>query len=263
MNVTPDLIKKENIKVYSSIGKNYDLLHPEVWNWREQMRCWKLLKKTLHNVSNQKNPLILDVGAGTGNLTLKYLSRGCKVISVDISHEMLSVLKKKLSFKQRKNSLIICADIESIIERIPMVDGICFYAVLHHLYDYINLVRLCIPKIKKGGFFFSMHDPLIQKPKSKSIYAAHRIIRVLDENLYHFKIRLHGFNSNNLPDEDGAEYHQDGMMEHLDLRSILESSGLYIEHFENYVSRRYGFFSWLAKDVFGAENCFAYVARKS
>lgn len=40
---------------------------------------------------------VLDVGCGTGNYTFRLLNKGCQVIGVDISEDMLSVAREKMS----------------------------------------------------------------------------------------------------------------------------------------------------------------------
>ena len=142
MKINSKLVKSENIKVYASEAKLYDELHPELWNWYEQKLYQKLVDKTLKIIKGKKNPVIVDVGAGTGNLTLKYLEAGCRVISVDISKEMLQVLEAKLTKAQKKKCTIINADIESVLPKIGQIDGVCFSGVLHHLYDYVSQIGL-------------------------------------------------------------------------------------------------------------------------
>lgn len=43
--------------------------------------------------------LILDVGCGTGNFSIKLAEKGCKVIGIDLSEEMLSIAREKAEEK--------------------------------------------------------------------------------------------------------------------------------------------------------------------
>ncbi len=42
---------------------------------------------------------ILDVGCGTGNFTIKLAERGCKVVGIDISQDMLAIAREKIKGK--------------------------------------------------------------------------------------------------------------------------------------------------------------------
>jgi ubiquinone/menaquinone biosynthesis C-methylase UbiE len=263
VQITDEIVREENRQVYAAEAKTYDVLHPEVWNWYEQKRYHRLVKDTLA-ILNKKNPVIVDVGAGTGNLTLKYLSAGCRLISIDISKQMLSELEKKLRNDQEDRVQLICCDIETALGEISEFDGICFSSVLHHIYDYKDVIRTALKKLNPGGFFFNIHDPLIQEPKSRIVFRIHRLLGIVDERLYRLNAKRKGYNIDTFPDDSIAEFHQTkGTFKHKDLMEFLVQQGLSIEHFETYTSRRYGFFGWLATEIIGSENSFALIGRKS
>ncbi|EJO5347378.1 methyltransferase domain-containing protein [Clostridium botulinum] len=68
---------KGELKIY----KNYDLILQNVYN--------------LVNELEFKNPMILEIGVGTGNLASKFLNNNCNIIGIDQSREMLLVAKQK------------------------------------------------------------------------------------------------------------------------------------------------------------------------
>lgn len=68
---------KGELKIYT----NYDLILDKVYD--------------LAVDSNMNKPCILEIGAGTGNLSGKFLDRGYDIIAIDQSREMLSVAKEK------------------------------------------------------------------------------------------------------------------------------------------------------------------------
>lgn len=72
-------VKKDNgqLKIY----KNYDFILQSVYD--------------LVNELDIKNPSILEIGVGTGNLASKFLNNNYNIIGIDQSREMLSVAKEK------------------------------------------------------------------------------------------------------------------------------------------------------------------------
>jgi 2-polyprenyl-3-methyl-5-hydroxy-6-metoxy-1,4-benzoquinol methylase len=265
MRITPDTVKAENIKVYASEARTYDLLHPELWNAFEQKRMHRLVGMTLSLLPQRTEPVhVVDVGAGTGNLALKYLAHGCHVTAIDISQEMLEILEQKLGPEWRERCKIICSDVESALTQIRTLDGVCFSSVLHHLYDYEAVIREFVAKMRPGGFFFNTHDPLVQKPRSEFIFKLHRIIGRLDEALYRWNARRMGYRLEEFPDDSIAEYHQSGKtMDFKALEAYLKVIGMKVEHFETFTSRRFALFAWLSTEVIRSENSFTYIACKT
>lgn len=74
-----DDVKKDNgqLKIY----KNYELILQSVYDLVEEL--------------DRKNPKILEIGVGTGNLASKFLNSNYEIIGIDQSREMLSVAKEK------------------------------------------------------------------------------------------------------------------------------------------------------------------------
>ncbi|MGL5415017.1 MAG: MerR family transcriptional regulator [Clostridium sp.] len=72
-------IKKDNgeLKIY----KNYEIILQKVYDLAIRLET--------------KNPKILEIGIGTGNLGSKFLESGYEIIGIDQSREMLAVAKEK------------------------------------------------------------------------------------------------------------------------------------------------------------------------
>lgn len=64
---------RKGIKDYDKIVTEYDLKHDEIYNEIEQKRIFATIKDLLGYI-NKKNIFVLDFGAGTSNLTLKFLN---------------------------------------------------------------------------------------------------------------------------------------------------------------------------------------------
>ncbi len=56
----------------------------------------QVLRTVLHTAQPQAGQTVLDLGAGTGNLTALFTKAGCRVWGTDYSSEMLALARKKL-----------------------------------------------------------------------------------------------------------------------------------------------------------------------
>lgn len=113
-----------------------------------------------------RTPHCLDCGGGTGNLTLKMCSRGWSVTTVDISGEMLDLLKNKARSKGY-SPVLVQSPIEDFLEKThDDYDFVGFSSVLHHLHSYAKVIKQVIPRIRIGGFFYSNYDPVVpERPR--------------------------------------------------------------------------------------------------
>lgn len=98
---------------------------------------------------------VLDIGAGTGAHTLE-LARFCKeIVAIDISDEMLSILKEKAVNRNISNIRTVKAGFLTFQDEKESFDIIISNVVLHHLPDFWKLAALQnIRKyLKKNGVF--------------------------------------------------------------------------------------------------------------
>jgi SAM-dependent methyltransferase len=106
---------------------------------------------------------VLDCGGGSGNLTLKMLRRGWVATIVDVSSEMLDLLKAKAN-ANRYQAEFVHSSIESFCASSDKkFEVVTFSSVLHHLYDPLSVVGAVAAKVAPGGFFYSNFDPAIPK----------------------------------------------------------------------------------------------------
>ena len=146
---------KRNKKIHDKVFKTYNLKHSEIYNEFEQNRLYKVISKVV-NLSGKTSPNILDVGAGTGNLSLKFLKLGCKVTSSDVSVKSLELLKK-LSNDNKNLNLAKIQDKNLSFED-NFFDIVCTYSVLHHIPDYLYAVKEMIRVTKPGGLIYIDHE---------------------------------------------------------------------------------------------------------
>jgi 2-polyprenyl-3-methyl-5-hydroxy-6-metoxy-1,4-benzoquinol methylase len=112
----------------------------------------------------------LDCGGGTGNLTLKMLRRGWDVVVVDVSDDMLCILRSKVAAAGRRATFINDSVENFFSDSTQRFDLIAFSSVLHHLFSPLSVVKDAGSRIYPGGFFYSTFDPV---PPSSQLAATY------------------------------------------------------------------------------------------
>ena len=152
-------ILNENVKLHRVEAAWYDRIHPEEFNWFEQRRIAADLRFFRERIP-QEHPCFLDIGCGTGNLFLKLLGSGCRVWGVDISPEMIAVLRGKIPAADAARADLTVQPVDEYLEACTVrFDGIVASSVLHHLPDYLQTLRTALGLLKPGGWIYLTHEP--------------------------------------------------------------------------------------------------------
>ena len=108
-------------------------------------------------------PEVLDLGAGEGSVTLPFLELGAKVTAVDISESQARALQAKCANRTEKLE-VRCQDVFDAIKSIQLegrqYDIIVANSFLHHVPDYLSLIRQAAAILSRHGQLFSFQDPL-------------------------------------------------------------------------------------------------------
>lgn len=154
-----DRIIARNVAAYDLVAASYDEAHPEIFNAVEQERLAGAVREVLAAAGSGRGaPVrVLDVGAGTGNLTAHLLAAGAVVVAADVSAECLRVVSEKFAHTGRLDTQLI--DGRSLA---VLADG-CFdvaacYSVLHHVPDYVSLVAEMARVVRRGGLVYLDHE---------------------------------------------------------------------------------------------------------
>jgi len=253
-------IKTENIEVHRKEAPLYDTLHSEIFNFYEQKRTINDIIFIAKQISKTK-PRALDIGCGTGNLTLKFLERGFHVTGVDITREMIDVLRSKLRSKnQYDDSLkLIECDIDTFISsETEKYDVIAFSSTLHHLPFYVETLYKCINLLNDGGIVYITHEPL-PGVKQNLIW---KMFAKIDSLLFYLILKLRGIKIPRIS-YIYSDYHaQKG----LDIDRIIENlihEGCEILKFEKYNVRKFGILSLIENKLNSSKTMFKLIARKS
>ncbi|MFH1656720.1 MAG: class I SAM-dependent methyltransferase [Candidatus Nealsonbacteria bacterium] len=108
---------------------------------------------------------ILEIGAGTGRITIPLLEKGADVTALDISSNMLKILEEKAEKKNIKTKTI-CADMRNFKLRDKFEAIIITYRSFQHLYTVDNQIKT-LKNIKKylkpnGVLIFDVYKPSLK-----------------------------------------------------------------------------------------------------
>ncbi len=217
---------------------------------------------------HSQTPTILDLGAGEGSVTLPFLELGAKVVAVDISRSQLDALKTKC--EQFGDMLEVrCEDInEALKDKRKTYDIIVVNSFLHHVPDYLGLIREAVTVLNPYGQFFSFQDPLHYDSVGKAniafsnlAYFSWRVFKgdVIGGLMRRIR-RSHGIY---LEDSvsDNTEYHvtRNGVDQDAIFR-LFENMGFDC-NIESYFSTQSRLFQAIGS-ILGMKNTFAVVAQK-
>jgi ubiquinone/menaquinone biosynthesis C-methylase UbiE len=253
------VIQKANINVHAAEATVYDAIHTEIFNQYEQNRVKADIRKIAGMVDKKKEVTALDVGCGTGNLTLKLAQAGFQVTAIDISLEMLKELAKRVSIAGLKDRVqIICCDAESFLSSSPTWDVVTFGSVLHHLHDYYHVLQLAASKLEGKGVIYIVHEPLFDKRVSVLSQALRKPFR----KLYSFKLRLQRIKRLSI-DYSYSDYHARDGINIEELSKFLEEQGLATVEIERYAVESFALWARVRTVLLKEYDNFGLIASKT
>ena len=113
-----------------------------------------------HAAKYSETPRVLDLGAGEGSATLPLLELGARVTAVDVSESQLDALRGKCARFADRLEVRCETTGETLRTRGRQYDIIVASSFLHHIPDYLGLIRQAILVLTPHGQFFSFQDPL-------------------------------------------------------------------------------------------------------
>jgi len=146
-----------NIEIHNLIYKKYESRHPEIYNSIEQKRLENALINASNFIETKAGKLIaLDIGCGAGNLTNHLLNIGMHVVSADVSDNFLQLIKERFKGKPLETLKLNGTDFSNIPS--GSFDMVCIYSVLHHIPDYLFIIKEMTRVCKKGGIIYIDHE---------------------------------------------------------------------------------------------------------
>jgi len=247
-------IHEANVAVHRFEAKYYELIHPEVYNRHEQKRIKSTLKMVdnlvLDNHVNTKRAL--DVGAGTGNLTIKLLQMGYEVTATDISTEMCEILEKKCrKYLEAKKLVVINSPIEDVNFGKDEFDLITCYSVLHHLPDYVDTIKRLCDLLKKGGVIYLDHEisPFYWKSEENKVAQLVKLVYFHSNPLLNtIYFRLVGANIPSIDYGLSDYWHRkEHHLDHREIRRVFKSADFDFFKRKDYYLK---FWSWVSNPIY-------------
>jgi len=149
----------QNVAAHDAVARTYDAGHPEIFNAVEQARLAVAVREALQAVQGPSpaGPRVLDIGTGTGNLAAHFLSAGAHVTATDVSAECLHVVTEKFGATGRlATARIDGRGLGQFAD--ASFDVAACYSVLHHVPDYLALVREMARVVRPGGVVYIDHE---------------------------------------------------------------------------------------------------------
>ena len=160
---------------YTSLAKYYDRLNSEIdyGKWAD------FIKKQLDSFGIKEGSLVLDLGCGTGNITIPLAERGYDMIGIDGSPDMLNeaLLKAQSS---KKEILWLCQDMRSFELYGTVAATVCCLDSLNYLTGKRGFEK-CLSLVHNyldpdGIFIFDVNTPY----KFQNVYADNHYILEAD-----------------------------------------------------------------------------------
>lgn len=148
-----------NARAHDALGAGYDARHPEIFNPVEQARLREAVRRAVALAGEDgRRVRALDVGCGTGNVTAHLIAAGATVTAADLSATFLDLVRERFAATGRLDGVLRLngRDLQ------PAADGtydlVAAYSVLHHVPDYVALVREMARVAAPGGVVMIDHE---------------------------------------------------------------------------------------------------------
>jgi ubiquinone/menaquinone biosynthesis C-methylase UbiE len=152
-------------------------------------RHHKLLDLVVELSRIKDNDIVLDIGCGTGLLSLKFLREAdCLIYGIDSSSDMLKLFKNKIK-KLGLSRKITCEleDAENLDFKIDFFDIIASTVTLHHVKNKYPVIKKIYRVLKPGGKFI-LGD--IDMDTTGNLRNPKRMLRILDYLKEEFALAL-------------------------------------------------------------------------
>ena len=120
------------------------------------------------------NPIVLDLGAGEGTALQPWLGGAGRVTAVDSSAEQL----RRLRENHPEVETVTADAMEYLDGQIARFDVVSHVSMLHHIPDYLTLIKASARAVRPGGALLTFQDPLRYDTMPTGHYAASQALYI-------------------------------------------------------------------------------------
>ncbi len=161
VRMSTERLIRQNIRAHDRMSRRYEWIHGEIFNPIEQGRIAETVQAACSRIKSGRGPVhALDVGCGTGNLTRHLLRAGLRVTAADVSTSSLAQLRRQVPDPERRGRLTTLELNGRDLSNLPTggFDLVAAYSLLHHVPDYLALVREMARVLAPGGVLYLDHE---------------------------------------------------------------------------------------------------------
>ena len=116
---------------------------------------------------------VLEIGAGHGGFTDVLLASGAQVTVSEVSEASAERLSRRFTGNPDVR-VIHDASGEDVLRIDEQWAAVVMISVLHHIPDYLSFVRAVADKVRPGGGFLSVQDPIWYPRRTRAAHVASR-----------------------------------------------------------------------------------------
>jgi SAM-dependent methyltransferase len=148
-----------NRRAYRRLRRHMARDAPEYFNPTEQARLGAALRRAIGEIRSERDGRVraFDVGCGGGNLTRHLLEQGCDVTAADVSPDLVEVVRRRYGDTGPLSAFVLDGRSLAPVPSESM-DLVGTYSVLHHVPDYLAMVREMCRVLRPGGVIVIDHE---------------------------------------------------------------------------------------------------------
>tara|TARA_B100000686_G_C16795866_1_gene982281 strand:- start:1738 stop:2745 length:1008 start_codon:yes stop_codon:yes gene_type:complete len=154
LDSNPNVEKLKQVNFFNSNPGGYDddVSHSNFWVASD----WNVLSRWLNEIP--ESGTVLDMGCGTGRVTIPLAQGGRHVISTDISIGMLREAKNKILRHGLGYITFFLADAEALPIKPNLCSTTISFGLLHHVEEPGVIIRDVLSLLKEGGAFYALEN---------------------------------------------------------------------------------------------------------